>query len=78
MESLMELLIQNMAGLVGLCVIGVILAFVKKMKSQILDEILSVIKHGNSKSYKSKMRDSIKCDANIYKELSRVLFTVKA
>ena len=76
MEELIKILVQNISTLVGLCVLGVVIAFIKKAKSQLVDEILSVIKHGNSKAYKSKMHESIKCDSNIYKELSRVLFSV--
>jgi len=77
MEELIRLLLENIGAIVGIIAITTILAIIKKIKSDLVSEMLKAIKQASGKPYKSKMKDSIKGDANIYKELSRVLFTVR-
>jgi hypothetical protein len=78
MESLLNGLVQHMGGLIGLLLLTALVAIIKKIKSDMTKEVINAIVNGFKPSYKSKMPESIKCDSDIYKELTRILFNVKA
>lgn len=77
-QETLTTLIEHIGSIIGLFILLGSVAIIKTFKTKLVDDITHLIRQSNGKTYKSKMSDSIKGDANIYKELSRILFTVKA
>jgi len=78
MEFIVQYFIQNLGSIVGLAILLGILAVLNTLKKDMATRFLQFMKDIGGKQHRSGMVASIRCDKQIYKELTRLMINVKA
>jgi len=76
MMELLAVMMEHIGGIIGLLLITAFISIIRKLKTDLATDVIKLITSGVKPKHKSEMVESIKCDADIYKELTRALFSV--
>ncbi len=72
------LLMANIGGIVGICILLAFVGILNKIKKDLIGKFMDVAKTANSQHHETTVQMSIACDRDINQELSKLLYGAKA